>query len=123
MSEPAPPFPHVPVQAIEYQAFNQQTAADLSHLQLLVILHYIYGGLTMLISSIFIFHIVFGVMMLNNPNMLTANTPGPAPAPPPPFFGWMMIIGGSVAVGLGWTLGILTMISARSISRRKRRTF
>lgn len=129
MSEPLPSssMPAVPVQAIEYEAMNSQVASDVRQLRLLMIFHYIYGPVLMLFSCIFIFHIVLGVAMLKHPAFFfpTGGAPSSMPLapPPPPFVAWMMIIMGSFAVLIGWTLGILTIFSGRAIANRKARTF
>jgi hypothetical protein len=47
----------------------------------------------------------------------------PLPPPPPPFLGWMFIGMGSCAIVLGWTAGILTIVSGRCLQRRRARVF
>lgn len=101
-------------------------ARDAEHLRLLEILHYVYGALAMLFSCVFIMHIVMGVAALNDPSIFTPRGPGvPANAPPPmpPMIGWVFIIMGSCAILIGWTIGILSIVSGRCIARRRRRVF
>ena len=115
-------------------------ARDLEHLKLLAIGHYLYGGLTMACSSIFIIYIVIGVMALRNPAMfnpppatgpastapaapIPPRAPAPPPGPPPQVFGWMFAGFGTTAVVVGWTAGILTIISGRCIRRQRARLF
>jgi hypothetical protein len=93
-------------------------AQDLDHLRLLSIFHYIYGVLVMLFSSVFIVHIVMGRMMLDG----TFGKASQGNAPPPEL-GWMFIGMGTTIVLLGWTLGILTIVSGRMLARRKARVF
>ena len=105
-----------------------QWDADLSHLKTLAICHYVWGALTILFSSIFIVHIMMGVVLLNNPRAF--NPPGPAMTVPvmqqpqlPPTFGWIFVGAGSCAILLGWTIGTLTIVSGRCIARRRSRVF
>ncbi len=119
-----PTGPYAPA-AMSHQVMDQQAISDNNNLRLLSIFHYIWGPLVMLFSSIFIIHIVLGVMMLKNPSfMAPPASPGRAAAPaPPPELGWVFIIMGSVAVFVGWTLGILNIVSGRAIAKRKWRIF
>jgi hypothetical protein len=115
---------------------------DLSHLKTLAICHYVWGGLSMAISCIFIIHIVMGIVFLTNPQAMGASppptrtvtvsggrtvvlppTPQPAQQQPPAFLGWMFIGMGSTFLLLGWTTGILTIISGRKIARQRSRVF
>lgn len=109
--------------SIAYASASPQETTDLSHLKTLAICHYVLGGLMMLFSSVFIFHIAIGVAIVTGG--VPINTP-PGATPPPfdeKWFGAMFIIGGSVAVLFGWTMGIFTIISGRDIHRLRRRTF
>src|SRR3954471_6154029 len=94
---------------------------DLSHLRTLAICHYIYGGVAILFSCIFIIHIVLGTVMLNNPAVM--NNSGSGGPPPPVWFGWIFIGMGSCALMLGWTMGILSIISGRYMTAHRRRLF
>jgi hypothetical protein len=95
---------------------------DASHLKTLAICHYVYGGITMAFSCIFIVHIVLGIVMLNNPAMMN-NASSASRPPPPEWFGWIFVGAGSCAIVLGWTLGILNIYSGRCIMARRSRTF
>ena len=55
-----PPGQPWPVMPLAYQPHDAQARRDGEHLKLLSLFHYIYGGLTMAISCIFIVHIVIG---------------------------------------------------------------
>jgi hypothetical protein len=108
---------------------------DRGHLRTLAICHSVAGGLEIAFSSIFIIHVVLGVIFLTNPGAMAPPPPPagrggmagmpqrPAPQAPPPAFGWMFIGMGSCAVTAGWTTGILTIVSGRAIARRRWRTF
>jgi hypothetical protein len=114
--------------------------ADASHLKALAICHYVWGGLTIALSCIFIVHIVMGLVMLTNPAAFGPPAPAtvapppataraalrPPPQPqqqPPAFVGWMFVGMGSCGMLLGWTIGILTIVSGRCIARRRSRVF
>jgi hypothetical protein len=123
--------PHVP-QALPYQPLAAQAVRDNEHLRYLSIGHYVYGGLMMLCSSLFIGHVVLGIMTIRNPSMFAPPVPttGPGaaaavvpPPVPPPIFGWMFVGMGGGAVLLGWTLAICTIVSGRCIARRRARMF
>jgi hypothetical protein len=99
---------------------------DLSHLKILSILHWVFGGLTLLLACVPIIHIVIGVAMLNGslPMTQTTTTQTMVTTPngfvtvggPPQtvqfqeaetFAGWLFVIMGSVFVVIGWTFGLL----------------
>lgn len=88
---------------------------DLQHLKALSICHYVMAGITAVFSSIAIFHIGMGIMMVTSPSTLT----GGAGAPPPEFIGWMFILIGSGVILIGWTYSVLIFIAGRFIARRK----
>jgi hypothetical protein len=110
-------------QWIPYASAAPQASAEAGHLTTLSICHYVWGGLIMLFSSIFIIHIVMGAAMVSG--KMPFPTP-PANSTQPAFptqIGYVFICMGSGAVGLGWTVGILSIISGRCIARRRRRIF
>lgn len=88
---------------------------DLQHLKILSICHYIVGGLILAFFSLFLFHFVFGVIMIVSPSSLRG--------PPPPMVGWLFALLGGGSVLFGWTLGIATLVVGRFLSRRKHRLF
>ena len=93
---------------------SDSLAADLQHLKLLSLFHYILGGLIGLISCIPIVHVSIGIMMITAPNQFT----GP-PGPPPPAIGWLFaLIGGGVMI-VGWTLASLMIFAGRFLSQRR----
>ncbi len=46
-----------------------------------------------------------------------------SPTTPPPMIGWFFVGFGSAMVGLGWLLGIATIVSGVMIKRRRRKVF
>lgn len=101
-------------------ANRQVEATDAEHLKLLAIFHYVVGGLTILFSSFFIVHVVMGIVMVVNPEVFR----GPeGTADIPRWLGYVMAIGAGCFVLAGWTMGVLTIYSGRSIARRRRRLF
>jgi hypothetical protein len=91
---------------------------DEGHLRTIVICHYVWGGLALLLSCIFIVHIMMGIMIVNG------RFPGnPGPNQMPPQFGYMFICMGSGAMLLGWAVGLLTIVSGRAIAQRRWRMF
>lgn len=115
MTDPSP---------IAYASHDPQQVADAGHLRTLAICHYVWGGLTVLLSSIFIMHVVMGALMLTGRFSLPAPpTSAPAAPMPPQFFAYTFIGFGSCAVLLGWTVGALTIYSGRCIATQRRRVF
>ena len=110
MTEPAN------LQPISYQAVDLVQAKDLSHLKTLAVFYYIFGALTILFSSIFIVHIVLGILMMTG-NM--PNTGGP-PAPP---VGILFFCIGLFAVLLGWSVGIATIYAGRCLAQQRHWVF
>ena len=135
--QPIPSTVPPPLTPLAYQPVDAQAVRDAEHLRWLSVGHYVYGGLTMLCSSVFIVHIVIGIVSLRNPAMFSPpsvatrpaepGAPVPPRAPPPPVppraFGWMFAGMGSAAVALGWTLGICNIVSGRCIRRRRAHLF
>jgi hypothetical protein len=95
---------------------------DAEHLRLLSIFHYVLGGLAMFFSCFFIFHIIFGLVMINAPASFW-NHNGNHQAGPPAFFGWFFLVGGCFAIMFGWTLGGLLIYAGRCLNLRKRHLF
>lgn len=118
MTQPLPPPVPTP---LAYQPATWQAARDAEHLRLLAIGHYVYGGLVIGCSSLFVVHIVLGIVALRNPALLTG--PTTAPGPPPQWFGYLFTGMGTAMVLVGWGLGIVNIISGRFIRRRRARLF
>jgi hypothetical protein len=101
---------------------------EISQLTVLSVLHYVWGGLTKLISCVFIIHIVLGILMINgngvfNVQVPAGSTPPAFPNGPPPAMGYLFAFGGGCAVLMGWTFGIFTIISGRRIAQHRSRVF
>jgi hypothetical protein len=92
-------------------------SVDEGHLKALAICHYVWGGLAMLFSCMFIVHIVMGVLMLSG--KIPVNTAQGAPFP----MGYFFVCIGTGGIVLGWAVGILNIVSGRAIARRRRRMF
>jgi hypothetical protein len=120
MSDPTP---------IQYQSpYQPMVPADVGYLKALSICHYVYGGLQILFSFIFVFYIVMGFFFASgamNPAIVSSGPGSPTtmPAPPPAAIGYIMAGFGAIMMLLLWTLGILTIISGRKIAARKGRIF
>lgn len=93
---------------------------DQEHLRLLAIFHYVVGGLCIVFSSFFLLHVGMAIAMYLNPAML----PAPPHGAPPPREVWLLLAAvASGAIALGWSVGILTIISGRMLAKRRHRIF
>ncbi len=92
---------------------------DVEHLRLLGLFHYIVAGIGALAACIPIFHVVFGIMMITNPEMMS----GGQDVPPPAWFGYLFAGVGILFVLFGWAAAICTFLSGRYLARRRRRMF
>jgi hypothetical protein len=110
-------FPQVP-QSLSYDAAAYRWMRDLDHLNLLGIFHYIFGGLVLAASCLCIIYIVIGILGVRG--AFPADNHG---EPFPPEVGWMFIAIGSVAMLVGWTVGILVIYSGRCIRSRRHWVF
>jgi hypothetical protein len=95
------------------------SSKDEEHLRYLQIGHYIVGGLTALFSSIFIVHVVMGIVMAVSPGTF----PDHGGKGPPPAMGWIFAIMGGAFVLAGWTIAALVLTAGRMIRLRRRHTF
>ncbi|HEX3358839.1 MAG TPA: hypothetical protein VHS31_17815, partial [Tepidisphaeraceae bacterium] len=111
MTESPPP--------IAYRA-PPEWSRDAEHLRLLAIFHYIVGGIIALFSSCAIFHLIFGLVMIINPNAFPS---APGSPPPPAAVGYLLAIIGGIVVFGGWIIGGLTIYSGRCITSRRNKTF
>lgn len=92
------------------------------YLKLLVIFHYVVGGLEILFGMFGIFHLLMGLaLVFGGPGMF--GPPGPHNTPPPTWFGWIFVVSGSLWITLGILMGILTIQAGRCLKRRVKRTF
>ncbi len=92
---------------------------DLQHLNLLAIFHWIWGGLSIAFSFIFIIHIGMGIAILNGSLASGSNSNQDIP----PEFGWLFVGAGGCAMLIGWTIGVLNVYSGFCLKKHKRRTF
>jgi hypothetical protein len=93
-----------------------QVASDVEHVKILSICWYVLSCLALVFGSVPIFHVVFGLMMVFKPSIFTG---GP---PPPAFMGWFMIAVGTFFILFCWACGILGLVTAYSLPRRRRLT-
>jgi hypothetical protein len=108
---------------IPYQSAGP-SESDRAYLNVLSILHYVWGGLTIFFSCFGIIYVVMGAMMMNgNPAFFPTTGPSAGTPLPPTWFGSLFAGMGGCMVLVGWTLGILTIISGRRIAQRRSRVF
>jgi hypothetical protein len=93
---------------------------DLEHLKLLTVFHFVLAALVVLMHSVFLIHLIMGIMMVNG--TFPGARPG-TPGAPPPFMGWVMIGMGSFMLLWGWSFAILLTIAGYCLSRRRRWVF
>jgi predicted small integral membrane protein len=105
----------------EVPAANPQEITDREHLKLLAIFHYIIGGATILFSCFGLIHLTLGLWIIFSPDSFHG-AKGEA-SPPPAFLGYLFAGIGAMFVAVRWTVGGLTLFSARSIQLCKRRMF
>lgn len=91
-------------------------------LRILSIFHYVVGGLHALFGSMGLIHLTMGLFMFFAPSAFGPSGSG-VQASPPVFFGLFFAIFGGLFVIVGWTLGLLTILSGRNIAQRKKRMF
>jgi hypothetical protein len=125
------------VPPLGYQVAGGWQGRDEGHLTALSICHYVLGGITIVFSSIFIIYIAIGSVMASGnfpivPPASSAGSPMTQPGAAAAaasitqtmtFAGRMLIVVGSCFVAIGWTIGILTIVSGVCIARRRRRIF
>ena len=105
--------------ALAYERADYQMLRDADHLRLLSLFHYIYGGIVIAMSSFAIIHLVLGIVMIVNPRAFAA----PRGQVPDRMLGWMFAVMGGAVLVIGWTVGLLTILSGRWIKQRRRRLF
>jgi hypothetical protein len=92
---------------------------DEQHLDILSILHYVYGGLLVLGGFFPLLYVGMGVLFVSG-GLTPKNSPNP---PPPPAIGYVFIVIGVVACLIIWMSAGLMVLSGRYLARRKNRTF
>ena len=87
--------------------------ADLKHLKLLTIGHYVLAGLSAVYSCIFLIHIAIGIGMIMNPGTASSGIEG----------GWLFLVIGLVMMTFGWTYAAMVAFAGKALQMRKRRMF
>jgi len=85
---------------------------DEQQLEVLAILHYVFGGLTALFSCFFLFHMGLGIAMSSG----AMDGPGNHL---PHMIGWLMALFAGCFVLIGWILGGLIIAAGRKLKRRR----
>lgn len=88
----------------------------MEHGRVLAIFYYIFGALTMACSSIFILHVIMGMMLASG----SWDNPGTGP---PAAAGFFLSGIGLLAVAIGWCLGILMIVGGRFLATFRHHTF
>lgn len=96
---------------------ERQHVIDTEHLRLLALFHYISGGLTLAFSCLFIFQLMF--MLFIAVGMGPFTDKHGAPAEPFPAVFIAVIFGMFICLGIA--LGVMEILSGRSIGRRRAR--
>ncbi len=92
---------------------------DQEHLRLLSIFHYIVAAIVALFSCVFILHLVIGIVAIVSPESMA----GKDGTSPPPFFGWMFVVLGGLAVFMGWAFAVCLISAGRFLAKRKHYLF
>lgn len=100
---------------------EHRTTDDSEHLNLLVIFHWIVAAITGLFALFPLLHLVIGIGLVNG------SFPGPSRSEHEPIpaqaVGWFFIAFAVVWIVASLTMAFCLALSARSLSRQKRRTF
>lgn len=115
MNTPIPPIAPIESQTNSGQPMDN----DADQLQLLVIFHYVVGGLAALFSFFPVIHLVLGLFFVFG----AKNFSSPGQPAPPVFLGWIFIIMACVFITLGLTVAALILAAGRSLAGRKRYNF
>lgn len=95
-----------------------QEIVENERLNLLAIAHYVFGGLSALLSCVLIIHFFLGLFIATAPHAFGGGNQGP-----PTFVGILMSLFSACIMVAGWLYGGLTIFSGLSIKRRQRRIF
>lgn len=87
---------------------------DNEHLQLLSIFHYVAAGLTALLATLPVVHLVIGL------GLLFGHLGG---RNPPTAIGWIFVLVSVTFILGGWTMAVLMVLAARRLGRRAAWTF
>lgn len=89
-----------------------------SHLRLIVIFHYVVGGIAALFAMFPIFHLVIGLTLVFSPESFAGQG-----EPPPLFLGWMFVGIAATFITLGLAFACCVIATGRSIQKRRRYLF
>lgn len=90
------------------------------HLRVLSICTWVAAGLQGIGLLLGLLYVGLGLVFVFNPPGQSASAQA---GPPPDFFGWFMFAMGAAVVLLSTTIMVLTMMTARDLSRHRRRVF
>lgn len=90
---------------------------DEQQLRLLSIFHYLVGGLTSLLATFPVIHLVVGLAIATG--AFDPSQGGGVPR----IFGWLFVAVAATAIVLGWAYAIALVAAGRCLQLRKRRTF
>ncbi len=93
-------------------------AEENKYVNLLSVFHYVVGGLTALISCIFLLHFFVGLAMVTGMFPMK-----PGDTPPPQLFGWFFVVMGAVFVFGGWTIAVSMIVAGIKLKKHKARIF
>jgi hypothetical protein len=108
-----------PPPTVAYQSYAMGEI-DRSHLNILAICYWVWGGFIALVSLISLIYIFIGIVWLNGAFTPTTTQPAGASAPPPPELGWVFIGLGSLFLVLGQTIGWLNVLVGFSLKKERR---
>lgn len=91
---------------------------DNDHLKLVVIFHYVFGGVTGVFSLLPVIHLIIGIAFILGVDGMESG--GEAP---PAFFGWIFAIIGGGMMLLGLSLATCMLIAGRMLARRRHYVF
>lgn len=94
---------------------------DESHLRLLAIFHYVLAAGSAVFSSVFLFHFVWGLSILQGKRIF--DSASNAATQPPPAVAIMMMLMGGGAIALGWAFAACLVVAGRSLAAKKRHMF
>jgi fumarate reductase subunit D len=87
--------------------------AEEDHLRILVVFHYVVGGLAALFSLFPVIHIVMGIMIV------LGKFDDPAGSPADDIFGWFFVAIGTVLMLMGLTFAACVAFVGRCLARRQ----
>ena len=99
----------------------KRRAIDEEHLKLLAIFHYVFGGITIAFSLLFIFHLVFISVFFTNQELLKEVLPNELEMAQTFIKFGIVIFSLVILFGVAW--GVATIYSGRCIQQRKHRIF